>query len=149
MLKKTQTFNDGQVSIYRVDNVADAGDMPKELISVKRTLRYKERTVGLTRFYEALQANVRVSYVLRCLRNRDVSTQDVAIPNDGKQYKIVQIQYPEDSYPPVMDMTLEELTEHYDIFPVEYEGYVPLEVDDGDGDDLYFIVKSTINEGEG
>jgi len=38
-----------------------------------------------------------------------VSTQDVAIPNDGRQYRIVQVQYPEDVQPPVMDLTLEEV----------------------------------------
>lgn len=119
MLKKTQTFNDGVIKIYGVQNVADEGDMPVESLTIKKTLRYKERTVGLTRFYEALQANVKISYVLRCLRNRDISTQDVAIPNDGKQYRIVQIQYPEDIYPQVMDLSLEELEQLYDIYQVE------------------------------
>ena len=66
-------------------------------------------------FFTALQANVRVNYVLRCPRLRDISTQDIAIPNDGKQYRIYQIQYPEDIDPPVMDMTLEELEAAYDI----------------------------------
>jgi hypothetical protein len=39
----------------------------------------------------------------------------VAIPNDGKQYRIIQVQYPEDMEPPVMDLTLEELLQDYDI----------------------------------
>ena len=110
-----QTFNDGVVKIYEVINTAPNGEMPVEGLSLKRTLRYHERTVGLNRFFTALQANVRVNYVLRCPRLRDISTQDIAMPNDGKQYRIFQIQYPEDIDPPVMDMTLEELEAAYDI----------------------------------
>lgn len=115
MLKKTQHFNDGIVDIYAVSNIAPDGMMPKAKITLKQTLRYKERTVGLNRFWSALQANVRIKYVLRCQRLRDVSAQDVAIPNDGKQYRIVQIQYPEDIEPPVMDLSLERIDADYDI----------------------------------
>jgi len=48
-------------------------------------------------------------------RVTDVSTQDVVIPTDGEQYKIVQVQYPEDVYPPVMDLSLERIDAAYDI----------------------------------
>lgn len=127
MLKHTQTFNDGVVKICEIENAAEPGKMPKELLLIKRTLRYKERTVGLKRFYEAKQTNVEVRYVLRCPRLRDVSAQDVAVPIDGKQYRIIQIQYPEDIDPPVMDLTLEELTQYYGIYQQVPEG-VPFEV---------------------
>lgn len=119
MSQKTQSFNDGVVAVYAVSNIAEPGGMPQEKLTPKRTLRYHERTVGLTRFYTALQANVKVKYVLRCPRIRDISAQDVAIPNDGKQYRISLIQYPEDVDPPVMDITLEELTAVYDIYQPE------------------------------
>jgi SPP1 family predicted phage head-tail adaptor len=113
MLQKTQTFNDGAVGIYTVTNISPPGKMPKEGVALKHTLRYKERTVGMQRFYAAMQANIRINYVLRCPKLRDITTKDVAIPNDGKQYKIVQIQYPEDL--DVMDLTLEELTAKYEV----------------------------------
>lgn len=119
---KPQSFNDGVVKICEVDNMALDGDMPKNGLVLKRTMRYKERTVGLTRYYAALQASVRVQYVLRCQRLRDVSTQDMAIPNDGKQYRIVQVQYPEDVFPPVMDLTLEEVSAVYEIYQEVEEG---------------------------
>jgi hypothetical protein len=78
----------------------------------------------MSRYYAAMQANVQISYVLRCPRLRSVSTQDVAVPNDGAQYAIRQIQYPEDVVPPVMDLTLEAVTSPYAIYQPE--------VDDGD-----------------
>lgn len=115
MQKKCQSFNDGVVKIYSIANTAEPGEMPVEKPTLKSTLRYKERTVGLRRYYTALQANVTVNYVLRCPMLRSVSTQDIAIPNDGKQYRIVQTQYPEDVTPPVMDLTLEKVVRDYDI----------------------------------
>ena len=114
-LVKAQSHNDGTVRLYSVGNISTPPLMPKEGLTHKASLRYKERTVGMQRYYTALQANVRVSYVLRCPLRRDISAQDVAIPNDGKQYRIVQVQYPEDISPPVMDLTLEELVQNYDI----------------------------------
>lgn len=112
---KAQTFNDGIVSIYSVADISEPGGMPQEGLTLKRSLRYKERTVGISRFYSALQNNVNVSSVLRCPCLRNVSTQDIAIPNNGKQYAIRQIQYPEDIYPPVMDLTLERIEQTYAI----------------------------------
>jgi hypothetical protein len=121
MLQNSQQFNDGIVKIYDVTNTAPDGGMPIEGITLKQTLRYKERTVGLTRRNFARQDNVVIKYVLRCPRLRDVSAQDIAIPNDGKQYRIWDVQYPEDIDPPVMDITLEEMKAVYDIYQPEPE----------------------------
>ena len=112
---KAQTHNDGIVKIYDVTNIATPPDRPKEGLTLKHILRYKERTVGLTRADIAEQAGVTVSYVLRVPRLRDVSAQDVAIPNDGKQYRIRRVTYPEDIAPPVMDLELAEVETVYDI----------------------------------
>lgn len=111
---KAQTHNDGVVKIYKVANIAPPGGMPKKGLVLKETLRYKERTVGIKRYYAALQANVRIDYVLRCPRLQSVSSQDVAIPNDGMQYSIEQIQYPEDA-PLDMDLTLKGVAAQYDL----------------------------------
>ena len=135
-MMKTQSYNDGVVSIYTVSDVSQPGGMPVEALTLKEALRYEERTVGLTRFYAALQNNVNIKYVLRCPRIRSISTQDVAVPVDGKQYKIVQIQYPQDVEPPSMDLTLEELSPVYDIWQPtpEPDPEDPLDPEEGDGD---------------
>lgn len=112
---KFQSHNDGVVKIYSVENISAPPDMPKEGLALKHTLRYKERTVGLTRANIAEQVGVTVAYVLRVPRLRDVSAQDVAIPNDGKQYRIRRVTYPEDIHPPVMDLELSEVKTVYDI----------------------------------
>lgn len=110
-----QTFNDGVVKIYSVSNTAAAGNMPVDGVTLKRTLRYEERTVGVNRFYASMQNNARVEYLLRCPLLRDVSTHDVAVPNDGKQYDITFIQYPKDTDIKCMDLTLEAVKQTYDI----------------------------------
>lgn len=111
-----QTFNDGVVSIYSLGDISQNGNMPKEgLTLIAGSLRYHERTVGMGRFWTAAQATVKIDLLLRCPQIRSVSTQDIAIPIDGKQYKIVQIQYPENIDPPVMDLSLERIDTDYDI----------------------------------
>lgn len=113
---KPQTFNDGVANIYSVGNIASPGNMPKDVLKLKvGPLRYKERTVGMSRFWTAIQTNAKIGRLLRMQRLDSVSTLDIAIPIDGKQYKIVQIQYPEDADPPVMDLSLERLDAVYDI----------------------------------
>lgn len=115
-MPKPQTFNDGVANIYSVGNIACPGGMPKDGLQLKVAyLRYKERTVGMSRFWTAMQVNAKIGRLLRMPRVTDVSTQDVVILTDGEQYKIVQVQYPEDVYPPVMDLSLERIDAAYDI----------------------------------
>ncbi|HBV85762.1 MAG TPA: hypothetical protein DEF42_03685 [Desulfosporosinus sp.] len=113
---KTQTFNDGILNIYSVGNIAQAGNKPKEGLTLKLgNLHYEERTVGMGRFWTAKQAKVKIDRLLRVPRFQNVSSQDIAIPNDGRQYEIKQVQYPPDVYPPAMDLSLERVEADYDI----------------------------------
>lgn len=111
---KGQTFNDGIVEIFAVGNIAAPGDMPKDGLTRKETLRFHRRTIGIVRYYTAMQANQRVDAVLRCPFRAAVSAQDVAL-FEGQQYKIKLVQRPEDIVPPVMDLTLERLGKAYAI----------------------------------
>ncbi len=114
--KKIQVFNDGIVTIYSVDNIAEKGNKPKEGLTKKvGPLRYQKRTVGMSRYWTAMQAQVRVDQVIRVPQISSISTQEVAIPIDGLQYKIVQIQHIEDVQPPSMDLSLERIDANYDI----------------------------------
>jgi hypothetical protein len=118
MLKaKFQSYPDGVVSIYKVADLAQPGDLPVEGLVLKQVLRYKERTVGLNRYYSAMQNNIKVDFVIRCPEVRGLSEKPtdilVAILIDGQQYRVMQIQYIEDANPPSMDLTLERLGEPY------------------------------------
>lgn len=111
----TQTFNDGVVNIYSVGNIALSGNMPKEGLTLKvGHLRYKEKTVGMSRYWIAKQAQAKIDMVIRVPKILAISVQDIAIPIDGNQYRIVQIQHIEDMEPPVMDLSLQRLEADYE-----------------------------------
>ena len=120
MLKtKFESFNGGVVSLYKVTDLALPGDLPVEGLVLKQTLRYKERTVGMTRYFAAMQNNIKVDFVIRCPEVRGLSEKNtdilVAILIDGQQYKVMQIQYIEDAEPKSMDLSLERLGSDYAI----------------------------------
>ena len=112
---KAPIRNDGFVKIYSVENVARPGAMPKEGLILKIKLRLHQRTVGIARYNAGLQNKVEIDSVIRCLLNRDVSTQDVAVINNERQFRIVQIQYIEGIVPMSMDLSLERIEAKYEI----------------------------------
>jgi len=117
MPQKTQTFNDGVVNIYTVDNIATPGNKPKDGLKQPpkaEALRYEERIVGMGRFWTAKQDHAQIDRIIRTPRLENVSSQDVAIPIDGKQYKIKQIQYVPNVEPASMDLSLERVEAVYE-----------------------------------
>lgn len=112
MIRK-QTYNDGVVKIYGTTDVAEPGNLPVDGLTLKETLRYEERTVGIKRFYTAMQQDIKIDMLLRCPQRRGVATQDIAIPIDGEQYEIKQVQYPPNVVPPSMDLSLERVKEKH------------------------------------
>ena len=71
--------------------------------------------MGLIRFYGAKQAQVKVEKVLRVPRRQEVSPQDVAVTQDGKQYRIELVQLAAGVYPPSLDLTLGTVEQVYDL----------------------------------
>lgn len=117
--KKQQTYNDGMVNIYAVSSDAAAGDSPTEKLTIKETLPYEERVVGLIRYMAAKQDGVEIKRILRCPCRLTVSPQDIAVPLvDGEndpRYRIIMVQPPMDVTPASMDLTLEEVTVVYEV----------------------------------
>ena len=112
---ESQTFNDGLCGFYSVTDVSKPGSMPVEKLELKGRLRYAERMVGMNRFTQFLQNDVEIALMIRVPRKIEVSTQDYAIPNDGHQYKVVQVQYPPDITPKCMDISLSRIEEAYEV----------------------------------
>lgn len=109
---KNQTFNDGIVKVYKLENTAGDGNMPVEKPVLKETLRYRERTVGMSRYWAGQQSNAKIDRLLRVQTRRNISTQDVAVVN-GEQYIVKQVQYIENL--DVMDLSLERIEQNYDL----------------------------------
>lgn len=107
-------FNDGIVDIYTVENVAFLGDAVSEKLTKYNRYRYKNQTVGMSRYFEAMQNNVMVSLVILIPTiDGNISTQNVAVIG-GKQYVILQVQRIDDARPPHLKLTLSEVEENYE-----------------------------------
>ena len=111
----TQSFNDGIVRIYDVENTAPPGYKPVEGLSLKYTLRYEEQRLGIQRYYSGMQNQVEIERVIRIPRTGGISNQDVAITEDGRQHKIDMVQTVADAYPPSVDITLAKIDQEYEV----------------------------------
>lgn len=102
----TQSYNDGVVTIYSVTDGAKPGYQPVPTLAEKITLRYAEQRLGIQRYYQAMQDQVKIERVLRTPRAGGVTNQDVAITEDGRRYRVYMVQAVTDVYPPSVDITL-------------------------------------------
>ena len=111
----SQPYNSGVLTVYSVSDGAAPGYAPRPVLTERVRLRYEERALGLTRYYAAMQANVRVERVVRVPRRPDVSPQDVAVTEDGRQYSISMVQQVEGVWPASMDLTLSKVEQIYQV----------------------------------
>lgn len=118
----SQSYNDGVVTVYAVTDSGPPGGLPVEKPVKKAVLRYEERRLGLQRYYAGKQNQVEVERVLRTPRRRDVSSQDLAVTEDGVQYRIDLVQSAADAFPPSMDLTLTRIDQNYDVSNLDTEG---------------------------
>lgn len=110
-MDKIQTYNDGVVKIYGTPN------------TLKGTLRYEERTVGIQRYNRGLQNGIRIDKVARCPSMQGIFTDDIADLTDGFRYEIKQVQYPKDVTPPSMDLSLQRLTSRNEPHTTDEDGF--------------------------
>lgn len=111
----SQSYSGGIVTVYRVTDGAKPGFAPVPVLERKAALRYEELRVGLTRYYQARQNQVQVEKVIRVPKGADVSPQDVAVTEDGRQYRIDQVQLAQDVWPASLDLTLAKPVQVYEI----------------------------------
>lgn len=104
-------FNDGIVEIYRVDNGAENGNRNVEVLKFRDRMRFKSHTVGLKRFYEAMQFEINITKAIIIPEPvTKISTQDIAVI-EGKRYKIEQIQERRETLPPSLLLSLSDTEE--------------------------------------
>ena len=111
----TQSFNDGIVTVYSVKDTANPGYKPKSELAYKVKLCYEERRLGIQRYFSGKQNQIKIERVIRCPATGQVSTQDVAITEDGQQYRVDLIQKADGVYPPSVDITLLHIAQKYEV----------------------------------
>ena len=112
--------NDGIISIYKLQNTAKAGYMPKMQLVHQFDAYFSRQRVGVTRLYAALGANAQFDAVLR-LWNTSIES---AMPKDlfavyedsddtNSQFRVTLVQdVPERD---AVDITVERIDDFYDI----------------------------------
>ena len=111
----TQNFCDGVVKIYSVTDVAQPGYQPKPQTTLKCKLRYEEQRLGIQRYYSGRQNQVEIERVLRVPRYGGITNQDVAVTEDGRQFRIDMVQNVTDVYPASLDLTLAKIEQKIEV----------------------------------
>ncbi|MDU7031687.1 MAG: hypothetical protein E6357_28940 [Clostridiales bacterium] len=93
-----EVFNDGICSFCEIDDDGNAG-------TVKANIRYQERTIGVTRFYEAMTAKVQVDRLIRIPAQSWITTEYLAVIG-MEVFEIKQVQKVSDTLPKINDVSL-------------------------------------------
>lgn len=111
--KSFESFADGIVLICTVTNIAEEGDRPKDGLKKLYHLPFDHKTVGLARYIEGRQEDVKITSVISVPYRPDISTQEIVVL--GKtQYHIWQVQHVPGTRPPTLKLSLERITENYE-----------------------------------
>lgn len=113
----TQQYTSGLLTVYSLTDTAEPGYSPAPALVPKVRLRYEEQRLGINRLYLSRQAQAEIERVVRVQRRPEISTQDVAITEDGRQYRIDTIQATQDVYPPSLDLSLTKIVQDYEVLP--------------------------------
>lgn len=116
------TFDDGILSVYRPQNTAGPGDKPQPGLKFIGRHYYSISSLGVTRYYAAMQAGQDVSAVVAMPGWNDIVTNDVIVLDDGQKYGAEMVQPETDEFGlRIMRVTLGVLSVDYQI-PTEDQG---------------------------
>lgn len=113
------TFDDGIVRLYTITDQAQPGKKPIKGLTLRESFYFGFETLGINRYYTALQAGDQIESVISIPGWQAISAaQTVAIMEDGLEYKVVLAQ-------PTLDedglritrLSLERLGDEYVVLP--------------------------------
>ena len=116
------TFDDGILTVYRPQNTAGPGDKPQPGLKFIGRHYYSISSLGVTRYYAAMQAGQDVSAVVAMPGWDDIITNDIVILDNGRQYWAEMVQPETDAFGlRITRITLGVLSVDYQI-PTEDQG---------------------------
>lgn len=108
-------FDAGTVTVCRLENKAEKGEMPKERLIPLVSHDFGERAVGYGRQYAAKGVNEQVDMLIRFWQDRSIRIGMYAVIG-GEQYRIDNVQHLlDDDGLKVTDLTLRRLGDLYDV----------------------------------
>ena len=104
-----QTFTDGLATFYRVQNTSGKGNLPKYAMERFVEVPFTEKKVGDVRYYAAMQADSKISLVIRIPRVAGIqpSGDVVTMSGDTRQYRVQKVARNAMTVPESLDVTLE------------------------------------------
>ena len=110
-------YDDGFMKIYRLQDVAPAGEMPQLKLVYLQGAFFESRVIGYGRFYAAKGAQQQIDLLLRAPEHLPgVRIGMFAVLEDGLQYRIDNVQHTtDDDELPVTDLSLFRLEEFFDV----------------------------------
>ena len=108
---------DGTLRIYSLENTAEPGEMPREMLvpTIDEDLYYADRVIGVTRLYAAKGADQQISKLVR-IWAVPVEIGNYVIVDGRDQYRIDAIQPGRDEEGlKIVDLTLVREENHYDV----------------------------------
>lgn len=110
------TFDDGIVTIYSVENIGEPGMKPMIGLVLKDQYYFGFDTLGINRYYTALQAQQQIDSVINIPGWGDIYVTDVCVLEDGTQFRIVMRQpMIDDDGLRITKLSLERINENYAI----------------------------------
>lgn len=120
------TFDDGIVGVYELTQVKVPGKMPTEGLSLSERFYFGYETLGINRYYTALQAKQEIEAVIsipgwnEIKANRHIAIiadVDGNLNADCKQYRIVMVQPTTDENGlRITRLSLERVGDNYAVF---------------------------------
>lgn len=110
------TFDDGILTVWNVENTAQPGEKPVYGLTEKAQYYFGYDTLGINRYYTALQADQQISAVVIVPGWGDIKVTDVVSMEDGTQYVIQMVQAAKDENGlRIMRLSLERVKQDYEL----------------------------------
>ena len=117
------TFDDGILTIFTTENAAEDGMKPVPVLVEKEKFYFGYDTLGITRYYTALQARQQIESVVNIPGWNDISSLDICVLENGNQYRLAMIQPQlDDDGLRITKLSLERLGENYAFKNSDYTG---------------------------
>lgn len=116
----SQGYHDGLVRIYAVSDGAQPGYQPQEVLILRGVLPFETRRLGVTRMYQARQAQAEIERVVRVPKTPafPILAQDRAIVvGHDAIYRIDSVQATTDVYPASVDLGLVRISQGTEVTP--------------------------------
>ena len=89
-------FDSGVLYICEKTNIAENGEMPREILSAFQKYWFDRRTIGINRTFMAKGVNERVDMVVRVRGIQDISVHNYCVLGNGDQYRITMVSHGHD-----------------------------------------------------